>query len=536
MRDSIIITPDELLDFNNSLVQEQARIDREMLEVLDENFKPEKTMDYSTMLRVIEVAKAYNERKKFSGTEKWFTEESGFPITSLPKQKAFFEATRSYRQVMFRASNRTSKTISGSYAVSCWSTGVYPSWWEGRVFDGPTRGWACSDTKESTRDLVQKELMGPLGAWGTGMIPKERIGKIIMRPGISGAIDTVQVFNDWGDPSLIGFKSYIMGLDAFKGTANHWHWNDEEPPFLIHNEAFIRLATTQGVLINTVTPLHGLTPYLLAFEKSADMLGDSERCAALTDDELKTFNEHPRFKAIIGAGWKDAPWLSEQDKRQMLEDTPPNLREARMTGKPSMGSGLIYPVNLEEVLIDDADFQKIKGPHFKYMNAIDVGWNKTAVCFGAINPDDDVLYIYDEYYQGEQRPEVHAVAIKSKGNWIPNVIDPASRGRSQIDGNKMITLYIQSGLQVQPANNAVEAGIMEVYTRLATGRMKIVRQKCKNLVDELRMYRRDDNGKIIKEKDHLADTIRYLAMDIKKAICKPVTNQFGGGSGAKKYF
>lgn len=135
MRDSIIITPDQLLDFNNSLVQEQARIDREMLEVLDENFKPEKTMDYSTMLRVIEVAKAYNERKKFSGTEKWFTEESGFPITSLPKQKAFFEATRSYRQVMFRASNRTSKTISGSYAVSCWSTGVYPSWWEGRVFD-----------------------------------------------------------------------------------------------------------------------------------------------------------------------------------------------------------------------------------------------------------------------------------------------------------------------------------------------------------------------------------------------------------------
>ncbi len=508
------ITPDALAEWGAYMAKEQTRLDLNALDELETKVKKTKVFNHDSMVAILKMVEEYETRMKHSGTAKWFTEESGYPIESLPMQKLFFDKTRDYRQVQFRASNRTSKTLSGAYAVACWSTGVYPDWWEGRVFQKPTRGWANGLTGKSTRDVVQAELVGQLGFPGTGMIPKDRIGKATAKAGTPGAIDFIQVFNDWGDASILTFKSYEEDIKSFTGVNLHYVWEDEEPPLMVHNESFARLTTESGILINTVTPIQGFTPFLMLFENTADICGRAVRTVALTDEEQAAFDaKKDRSKVIVGAGWRyDAPWLGEKEKQDLLEDTPLHLREARMTGNPSMGSGSIYPVDPESFLIDEADFQKIKGPHFKYINGLDVGWNKTAVSFLAIDPDTDTVYMYDEYYMGEQRPEVHAVAIKAKGAWIPNVIDPASRGRSQIDGNQLITLYIQAGLKIQPANNKVEAGILEVLTLMSAGKFKVVRQKCRNFLHEIAMYRRDINGKIVKEHDHACFTEQTEAL------------------------
>ncbi len=530
-----IITPDGIDDLNTYMISQRAVIDDEAMNKLEDVLKVDKTFDQSKMNYVLAVAKEYLERKKYSGTAKWFTEESGFPISMLPMQKLFFDSTNLYRQVQFRASNRTSKTLSGAFAVTNWLTGDYPDWWEGRVFDGVTRGWACGENGNIVRDGLQSDLMGPLGHFGTGMIPKDRIGQIRMKT--KGAIDNILVANKYGDFSSLGFKSWEEELQAFTGVLLHFVWEDEEPPLMHHNEAFMRLTTTEGVLINTVTPLSGLTPYLLSFEKSADIIGRASRTVALTEEEQIAFDSKPRSKVIVGASWMyDAPWLSEKAKQDALDDTPVHLREARMSGNPTVGSGSIYPVDINSIMIEDLDWQAMKKNHFKYINGIDVGWNKTAVAFMALDPDTDIIYLYDEYYQGEQRPEVHAVGIKARGDWIPCAIDPASNGRNQKDGSQLLTLYIQSGLKVFKADNSVESGILELYTRMSSGRFKIVKQKTRSFQHEFAMYKRDIQGRIIKENDHELDACRYGVVEIKHAKQRPVVNNFGGGSGARKYF
>ncbi len=489
-----IIGADGLDDLNNYLSGEQAKIDAQMMEELESILKPDKMPDQVRLQYALQVAEEYLNRRKYMGTAKWFEPNTEFGIEVCKKHKLFFDATNNYRQVMFRAANRAGKTIAGAFAVATWLDGLYPDWWEGKRFEKPVRIWAAGKTGQTVRDTVQKELLGDLGHFGTGMIPKDRIAKVIMKPGVPGGVDSIQVYNDWGDPSICGFKSYDQRIDAFVGVALDAAWEDEEPPYMVHNETFARLTTTMGVLINTVTPITGLTPYLLNFEKQADMLGGAERTVALNEDEQKEFDKNKRTKAIVAAGWSDAPWLDEQAKIDLLADTPPHLKESRMTGKPSLGSGSVYPVPLESVLIENDDFSHKS--HYKYIYGIDVGWNKTAIVWGALDPDTDILYIYDEYYMGEQRPEVHAGAVKGHGIWIPGVIDPASRGRSQVDGMKLITLYIQAGLQIVPANNAVEAGIMDVYQRLSSGKLKILK-KCRNLQAEYMTYKRDINGKVI---------------------------------------
>ena len=152
--------------------------------------------------------------------------------------------------------------------------------------------------------------------------------------------------------------------------------------------------------------------------------------------------------------------------------------------------------------------------------ALDVGWQRTAALWGAWDDETDVLYLYSEHYRGEAEPTIHADAIQARGAWMCGAIDPAARGRSQMDGKKLLQIYRDKGLHLIEANNAVESGIYEVWERLSTGRLKV----CASLAQwlrEVRLYSRDKRGHVIKSDDHLMDATRYLVLS-GKPVARPV--------------
>lgn len=173
------------------------------------------------------------------------------------------------------AANRVGKTWGvGGYEMALHLTGKYPDWWEGRRFDGPVEAWAAGDTSETTRDIVQKSLMGiggegGEGELGTGLIPGDDIiGEPTKRSGVSGAMDTAAVRHTSGGASIIGFKSYDQGRKKFQGTAKQVIWLDEEPPTEVYEESLMRLMTTDGLMICTFTPLEGMTEVAKMFIKA----------------------------------------------------------------------------------------------------------------------------------------------------------------------------------------------------------------------------------------------------------------------------
>jgi hypothetical protein len=220
-------------------------------------------------------------------------------------------------------------------------------------------------------------------------------------------------------------------------------------------------------------------------------------------------------------GWDHVPHLTEEQKKSYLEALPPFQRDARSKGIPQLGSGAIYPVPETDVFVDDFPI-----PDFwPRVYAMDVGWNRTAACWGALDRDNDIVYIISEYYRGQAEPALHAQAILSRGDWIKGVIDPAARGRSQKDGSQLLQDYIDLGLQIDVAFNGVESGLYQVWQRLSTGKLKIFKS-CINMQKEFRLYRRDEKGRIVKENDHLMDCLRYLIMSgIERAIIKPSTKK-----------
>ena len=208
---------------------------------------------------------------------------------------------------------------------------------------------------------------------------------------------------------------------------------------------------------------------------------------------------------LVTAGWDDVPHLDEQTKAELLASTPPHLRDARTKGIPSLGSGAVYPVDPEEYTI--APF-RIPG-YWPRGYALDVGWKRTAAVWGAYDREQDTLILYSEHYGAQAVPAVHAAAIKARGDWVPGVIDPAAQGRSQTDGQQLIATYRALGLKLTPADNAVEAGIADLWQRMSTGRLKVF-STLRHWLDEVRLYRRDERGRIVKEHDHLMDATRYL--------------------------
>ena len=238
-------------------------------------------------------------------------------------------------------------------------------------------------------------------------------------------------------------------------------------------------------------------------------------------------------RAIVMAGWDDAPHLLEDDKRELLESCEPHLRDSRSRGIPHLGSGAIFPVPVEEIEVDPFEIK----PWFHRGYGMDVGWNATAMVWFAWDKDTDTVYLYDCYKREKAEPEIHAAAAKRRdvGNtkWV-GAIDPASRGRSQIDGQQLLKLYRKEGLKIVPADNAVEAGLYSVWSRLSTGRLKIFKGVMSPWVAEYRMYRRDEQGKVIKSHDHLMDATRY-AIQTGLQHAKPVQKHQTMGVASRNY-
>lgn len=221
---------------------------------------------------------------------------------------------------------------------------------------------------------------------------------------------------------------------------------------------------------------------------------------------------------MVQCGWDDVPHLDEATKARLLRSSLPHTREARSKGTPSLGAGAIYPVPISDILVAPFAIPE----YWPKAYALDVGWNKTAALWGARDPNTSIVYLYTEHYRGQAEPPIHAAAINARGAWIPGVVDPAARGRGQDDGRRLIAQYREFLKDLTTADNAVDAGLLEVWMLLSTGRLKAF-STLQNFIAEYGLYRRDENGKIVKKFDHLMDCLRYLIMSgMKRATVQPL--------------
>jgi phage terminase large subunit-like protein len=401
------------------------------------------------------------------------------------------------------AGNQLGKTLAGAAEAAMHLTGQYPGWWQGKRFDRPVMMLAGSESYELTRDGVQRLLVGPPEReteWGTGYIPGASIASTDRRQGVPNALENVTVQHASGGTSVVQFKAYEQGRGKWQASTVDYVWFDEEPPEDVYFEGITRTNATRGLIAVTFTPLKGMSSvvgrYLL--EPSPD-------------------------RAVISMTIDDALHYTDEDRARIIASYPAHEREARTKGIPSLGSGRIFPVAEESIVIDPIPIPE----HWAQIGGMDFGFDHP---FGAVrcawDRDNDTFYVAADYREREATPIIHSAAVKPWAEWLPWAWPHDGLQHDKGSGEQLAEQYRQQGLKLLPeratfddGTNGVEAGLSDMLQRMQTGRWKVFRT-CAHWLEEFRLYHRKD-GKVVKERDDVISASRYALMMKRMATLKP---------------
>jgi phage terminase large subunit-like protein len=423
------------------------------------------------------------------------------------KQREFHDRGALFRERLFMAGNQLGKTMAGAAETAMHLTGEYSPDWTGLRFPGPIIAIAGSESGELTRDGVQRLLVGPPDReeeWGTGFIPQRAISDRTRRTGVSDALDTVTVKHVSGGHSTVYFKSYDQGRSKWQANTVHFVWFDEEPPEDVYMEGITRTNATKGSVIMTFTPLMGMSAVVERFQMQES---DDRTTVTMTID--------------------DAEHYSPEERRRIIESYPAHEREARTKGIPSLGSGLIFPVLEEEIVIDPISIP----PIWPQIIGVDFGYDHPfGACRLAWDRDADTIYVTANYRSRQTTPVFHAAAVKPWGDWIPVAWPHDGLQHDKGSGDQLAKLYGDQGLNMMveratfdDGGFGVEAGIAEMLDRMLTGRWKVF-NTCAEWLQERRLYHRKD-GKIVKERDDVLSASRYAMMMLRFAeVHKPASS------------
>lgn len=437
------------------------------------------------------------------------------------KQKEFHAAGSIYSERLFTAGNQLGKTLSGAFEMAMHLTGRYPDWWTGRRFDKPVRAMAGSESAELTRKGVQRLLVGPPeieAEWGTGAIPGDCIIGWSRKQGVADAIASIQVKHASGGVSVLQFNSYDQGRGKWQADTVDIVWFDEEPPYDIYNEGITRTNATHGIVFTTFTPLKGMS------------------------ETVDRFYPEPKFPGctVITMTIYDVDHYTPEEREAIIAKYPAHERDARTMGTPTLGSGLIFPVTEESIVVDPFPLPDI----WPRIAALDFGWDHpTAGAWLAWDRDEDVIYVYDCFREREKTPPQIAPLIQRRGHWIPiawphdglqhekgSGIQLAEQYRNAVDedGNPFnlnmlheMAQFPETGAEGEEkvSRTSVEAGVSDMLTRMQQGKWKVFKT-CTEWLEERRLYHRKD-GKIVKIRDDTLSASRYAYMMLRYASTPP---------------
>jgi phage terminase large subunit-like protein len=473
--------------------------------------------DVATQLRDLkeEMARILSEKKRRTERNKLLV------YRPYPKQRDFHAAGAKYRERLFMAGNQLGKTFSGAAETAIHLTGLYPDWWTGRRFNEPVRAWAGGVTSETTRDTVQKLLIGQpeqTETYGTGAIPGECIVDYSAARGVPNALDSVTVKHVSGGTSTLLFKSFERGRDKWQGDTLHFIWMDEEPPEAIYTEALTRTNATGGMVYITFTPLLGMSSVVRRFiskdEANVDPIASSRRvCIQMTIE--------------------DALHYTPEERAAIIASYPSHERKARALGIPMMGKGQVFPIDEDTIKVTPFHIPR----HWAHLIGVDFGWDHPfAAVHVAYDRDADIMYVIKTIRVREQTPVQHAASIRmwTDCNWAPVAWPHDGLQHDKGSGVSLADQYAQQGLNVMAdraqfpdGGNGVEAGVTLMLDRMRTGRLKVF-SNCVEWFEEMRMYHRAAKksdptlSEIVKRDDDLLSATRYATMMLRYAQTEPV--------------
>ncbi len=303
-----------------------------------------------------------------------------------------------------------------------------------------------------------------------------------------------QVFKlAWGDQIFVRSSERPEHLEGMTLRAA---WGDEFGQ--MKYEAYVnlrgRLAIHQGRLLMTTTP-YSMGWFYREVAQKAGILNGKDR--GMGD---------PRLELVT---WKsiDNPAFPREEYERARLTLPDAIFRRRYEGAFTQLEGLVYPdFDPDRHVVDAFDIPA----HWQCFAGVDFGHSEPSVILSfAEDPATHVFYGYSEFYRPECTMQTLAEFITGLGARVA-LADP--NGAQWI---AELNRYCGIGV-VKPADNSVDVGIERIVSLLKTDKLKFMRGKCPNTLDEIETYHypqqsgdRAVREKPVKIRDHAMDALRY---------------------------
>jgi phage terminase large subunit-like protein len=460
------------------------------------------TPDPQALIKLARQTLSSSERRKkfrridFLDTSYWY-----------PTQLAFFAAGASgVHQRLIYGGNQSGKTLCCGAEVAWHMTGDYPDWWTGKRFNKPIRAWAVGESGQLVRDTLQKKLCGD-DEFGTGLIPLESFGKKpVMVPGGTGAVDTIFVTHQTDGvvdgTSSLTFKSFEMQRQKLQSESIDLIWPDERPSEEIYSELLARTSATDGHIIVSFTPV-------------------GEGAAAGVT--YKFLSEPSSDRAVFRIRSDEVKHISDARREELASSYAEHEREARLEGTPQLGSGPVFPLELLPTIAKtfnpDAD---IPG-YAKWCVGVDFGFGHpfAAVLIAWLPDMGQQVWVIDSFRMERSSALYHVQRIHNmtRGLRIPIAWPHDGHQHDKGSGQPLAMQYKHFGANMMPSHavnhntktNSVEPALEEIRDMMFSAKLKIAPHNGE-LLEELRNYHRDEDFRIVKQRDDLVSAFRYAVM------------------------
>jgi phage terminase large subunit-like protein len=432
-------------------------------------------------------------------------------VNVYPKAHEFFELGATCRERLLKAANQSGKSFNAAIEIAYHLTGRYPRWWKGHRFTKPITAWVCSETAIMLRDVMQKLLFGEPGdpeALGSGTVALDLItDKPSMARGHTDAFDTVRVKHVSGGTSVIRFRSYQAGREAFQGVTLDLIVFDEEPPLDVYAEGITRITATNGRALMVYTPMGGPGEVTRRFTQEASP--DRAIVKMSLYDIANSPGGHLTLEQV------------EAIKRNSL----PHEMRTRVYGEDMQGEGSVFPIDEESII--EPPIVNVP-PHWFKIWGIDFGINHPfAAVLLLYDSDADLVHVHHCIRLKGQTPLQHAVPMKAIGADVVVAYPSDGDNREMGTGDPLARLYRDQDLRMLPSHAtfedktiSTERGILEIWQRMTTGRFKVASTQLP-WFEEFRGYHRKNN-QIVKLYDDLMSATRIGIMALRFAKQGPL--------------
>lgn len=443
-------------------------------------------------------------------------------VVPYPKQKEFFNMGSGPRERLLMAPNKVGKTEAGAIELAYHLTGEYPAWWRGKKFERAIRAWAVCETGVMTRNLAQEKLFGPAGLdedLGSGYVPKRLIKNVSRSHGVADLFDTVYVQHSTNGVedgmSELVLKSYDQHRRRFQGSRVDVIWMDEEPPDDIFRECLMRITPSTeeprgGIFYMTFTPI----------ENAGEVVNEY-------------VNNASSDRQIVHMSIEDALHIPPSEYDSIKARIAPHELEARYYGRPGMGKGSVFPIIIDTILEDPIPLNTVP-PNWCKLWGIDFGISHPfAAALLAWDKDYDIIHVMHAFKMSGALPINQAFSMNQVAAHVPIAWPHDGVARETSTGDELIKAYkihlpyiLREHATHSDGGFSTETGVMEILTRMMTGRFKVNRN-LKEWIQECMGYHRDDQGLILKKNDDIMSATRIAVM--MRRAAKPVP--LGPGAG-----